>query len=129
MKLVEIKAAKGLKLPGIRVEFVTEGTSIKEVILRPEEGETSFLIKAGASYAECLKLFERVQFENKTVHRVKGTLLGLAVQQDFDTPEAASKRIDELMDQDANADLTVAPATVLVDEVGEPVAGVDDIPF
>lgn len=128
MKLREIKTARELKLPGIRVEFVTEGTSLKEVILRPEEGDTSYLVKPGASYADCLKAYERIQFETKTVHRVSGTLLGGGFQQDFDTPEAASKRIDELRDQDPHLDLGVQPVNVIVDEAGEPVA-TDDIPF
>lgn len=129
MKLKEIKTAREFKLPNVRVEFVTEGTALKEIILYPEGSTTSYSLKTGPSYTETVKVFERVMFEQKTVHRIAGTVLGLRVQQDFDDPKEASKRIDELRDQDPDLILNVYPVNVIVDDAGDAVKEDDGIPF
>lgn len=130
MKLKQVNTVRELKLPGIRVEFVKEESKLVEVILSPEGEEVSYSIRPGESYTNAVRVYERREFETKTVHRLKGTFMGLKVHEDFDTPEAASRRADELKDKDYNADLSVSPVDIRVDESGEPVPGLDsDIPF
>ena len=130
MKLKQIKTARELKLPGIRVEFVKEENKLVELIIRPEGEEVSYSVRPGESYNQSIRVYERRDFETKTVHRLKGTFMGLKVHEDFDTPEEASRRADELTIKDCNAELIVVPVEVKVDESGEPVPGLDsDIPF
>lgn len=132
MKLKEIKTAREVLLPGIRVEFVIEGTALKEVILQPEGEEVSYAIKSGENYTSTIKLFERLEYETKTVTRLSGTFMGLKVQEDFDNIGEANRRIDELGAVAATDGLMVKPAQVKVDETGFPLSNSDidsDIPF
>ena len=129
MKLVQIKTARELKLPGTSVEFVTEGDSLKEVILRPEGEPESYSIKVANTYSDSVKVFIRREFEVKEQWRLTGTLRGLKVQQDFDTEKEAQQALNE--NQDVMKDGAIKPVQVRVDEAGEPVgpADHDDIPF
>lgn len=129
MKLVKIKTARELKLPGTSVEFVTEGDNLKEVILRPEGEPESFSIKMGHAYSDTVKVFIRREFEVKEQWRLTGTLRGLRVSQDFDTEREAQQALNE--NQDGMKDGAIKPVQVRVDEAGEPVwpAPGDDIPF
>lgn len=130
MKLKQLKTSRDLKLANVQVEFVQEESKLVEIILRPEGEEFSYSIRPGESYTNAIRVYERRAFETKTVLRLKGSVLGLNVHQDFDTPEEASRRADELRDKDPSADLAIAPVDIRVDEVGEPVRGSDDdIPF
>ena len=92
MKLVEIKSVNEVTLPGVRVEFVTEGTLLKEVIFRPEGSEDSWSIRPGPAYQESLKVFRRSMFETVERFRLSGTVLGVRVQEDFDTRNEAESK-------------------------------------
>lgn len=129
MKLVQIKTARELKLPGTYVEFVTEGDALKEIILRPEGEPESYSIKPGTSYSDTVRVFIRREFEVKDQWRLTGTLRGLKVQQDFDTEKEAQQALNE--NQDGMKGGAIKPVQVRVDEAGEPVgpAPGDDIPF
>lgn len=129
MKLVQIKTARELKLPGTHVEFVTEGDALKEIILRPEGEPESYSVKPGTSYSDTVRVFIRREFEVKEQWRLTGTLRGLKVQQDFDTEKEAQQALNE--NQDGMKDGAIKPVQVRVDEAGEPlpVPAADDIPF
>lgn len=132
MKLVQIKTARELKLPGTHIEFVTEGDSLKEVIFRPEGEEETYSIKPGTSYSDTVRVFLRREYEVKEVHRVTGNFFDVNVSQDFDTPKEASDKVNSMTSRDANAELKITPVKVRVDEAGEPIKNAplnDDIPF
>lgn len=130
MKLVQIKTARELKLPGIHVEFVTEGDTLKEVILRPEGEPESYAIRHPGSYSNAINVFVRREFEIKERFRLSGTLFDIKVIQDFDDKGEAERKRDSMLNRDASADLKVELVQVRVDEAGEPVAHLnDDIPF
>lgn len=128
MKLVQIKTARELKLPGTSVEFVTEGDTLKEIIFRPEGEEESFSVKYGDAYASNLKVFVRREFEIKERQRLSGTMHGVEFSKDFDNVAEADAAARQLP---ASATYEIKPVKVRVDEAGEPlpVPAVDDIPF
>lgn len=129
MKLVQIKTARELKLPGTHVEFVTEGDTLKEIIFRPEGEEESYAIRKGGTYTDEIKAFVRREFEVKEVWRLTGTFTGVNVFQDYDDETEANHQMVSLNAR--GGDLKVTPVKVRVDEAGEPVgpAPGDDIPF
>lgn len=129
MKLVQIKTARELKLPGTSVEFVTEGDTLKEIIFRPEGEEESFSIRKGGTYTDEIKVFIRREYEVVERWRLSGTIHGVNVQQDFDKESEALSKLSNLTAQGGS--LGVNPVKVRVDEAGEPLkdAPNDDIPF
>lgn len=130
MKLKAITTAREVVLPGIRVEFVTEGTSLKEMILSPENDDRSYSVRPVDTYSATLKVFQRLEFETKTVYRLKGVFMGLKVHEDHDTESKALQRRLELDLKDTDAILEVVQVEIRVDDSGEPVPGLDnDIPF
>lgn len=130
MKLKQINTAREVVLPGIRVELVTEGTNIKELILSPENDDRSYSVRPADTYSATLKLYQRLEFETKTVYRLKGVFMGLKVHEDHDTESKAIQRRSELDVKDIDALLEIVPVEIRVDESGEPVPGLDnDIPF
>lgn len=127
MKLVQIKTARELKLPGTSVEFVTEGDSLKEVIFRPEGEEETFSIKPGENYASNIKVFVRREYEIVERYRLSGAVHGVNVQQDYVHEHDANTARDKFPE---GSGLQVNPVKVRLNDVGEPVGPVnDDIPF
>lgn len=128
MKLVLIKTARELKLPGVHVEFVTEGDVLKELILRPEGEPESYCVRSGETYSSSIKVFIRREFEMKERFRLSGTMHGIKFQQDYDSQGEAESAKRQLP---ASGEYEINPVKVRVDEAGEPVgpAPGDDIPF
>ena len=130
MKLVQINTARELKLPGTSVEFVTEGSALKEVILRPEGEEESYSIKPADTYSGNIRVFIRREYEVVDKWRLTGTLCGFPISKDFDSEPEAKKGLDKVHASVEGA--KIAPVKVRVDEAGEPVKSqphLDDIPF
>lgn len=128
MKLVQIKTARELKLPGTSVEFVTEGDTLKEVILRPEGEEDSYSIRHPGSYANNVTVWVRRDFEVVERYRLSGTVHGVNVQQDYVHEHDANTARDKFPE---SAGLEVKLVKVRLNDAGEPVgpAPGDDIPF
>lgn len=128
MKLVQIKTARELKLPGTHVEFVTEGDNLIEVILRPEGEEETYSIKKTDAYTANVKVFIRRDFEVVERYRLSGSVHGVNVQQDYVHEHDANKARDKFPESDG---LEVKLVKVRLNDVGAPVgpAPGDDIPF
>lgn len=127
MKLVTLKTANEVNLGDVKVEFVKEDTTLKEVILTTKAGEV-FIIKHGESYSSSVRVLRRQEFDTKEVYRLTGSFCGVKVCEDYESEREADRRGEELALKDANAELKVKKTTVKVDDSGVPLAS-EDIPF
>ena len=125
MKLKQVKLAREVKLPGVRVEFVVEDQKLVELILEPEGDQGSYSVRPGENYTQSIRIYQRLPYEVREVYRLQGKFRGLNVHEDFESLEAANRRVEELRQDDYSLDVSVGLIKVRVDESGELVKSSD----
>ena len=107
---------EGAKCPlrGINLDTVTIDGALKKATLTDEDGG---LLHISVRW-ETLELATPAPPEMKKVHRLSGIVLGIAVQEDFDSEYLARNRRDALIAGTRNDDdcvLTIAPEEVVAE--------------
>lgn len=118
MKLIQIKKASEVELePTISVEFVSEGSSIKEVIIHANE---RYSIRASSNYDSSLKVFRCVTHVSRDRWVVTGKRGPVELRGEYDSREAADEAAEEFRNDGAtDVEVTVEKVWVREDEAND----------
>ena len=126
----EIKAE--LNLSGVYLETVYQDGVLTELRLDIPENESRFVIKVAATYSNEIGVYEVLDYEEKKVHQVTGSLLGIGISENFEDQYEAKARAEKIID--AGGEVEVKEVTIRVrdgdcDPFPATSTADDDLPF
>lgn len=122
MKYTDVKSAKDFALPGVSIEYETNGSALEAVHFKT--GDRSFRIRGTDTYSRNVQVQERLEYETSERYVVKGRMHGVSVLEYYPRMSDADKRHRELRDHGDFED--VVSVKVLVNDKDEVVKVLDE---
>lgn len=121
-----------LKLSGVYLETVYQDGQLTELRLDIPENESRFVLKVAQTYSNAIGVYEVLDYEEKKVHQVAGSLLGIHISENFEDKYEADARAQKI--REAGGEVEVKETTIRVrdgdcDPFPATSTANDDLPF